>query len=71
MLHLRIKMRLGGYAASSQNTDADTGVGGWQDLITRSIMGSPACLTSMCVQGYLKVVIYGQARRVLETTFFA
>ena len=30
MLHLRIKMRLGGCAASSQNTDADTGVGGSQ-----------------------------------------
>jgi hypothetical protein len=27
MLHLRIMMRLGGCAASSQNTDTDTGVG--------------------------------------------
>jgi hypothetical protein len=27
MLHLRIKMRLGGCAASSENTDAHTGVG--------------------------------------------
>jgi hypothetical protein len=25
----------------------------------------------VCVQGVLKAVIYGQARRVLETTFFA
>jgi hypothetical protein len=28
MLHVRMKMRLGGCAVSSQNTDADTGVGG-------------------------------------------
>src|SRR5215204_6565900 len=34
MLHVRIKMRLGGCAASSQNADADTGVGGWQVLST-------------------------------------
>jgi hypothetical protein len=27
MLHVRIKMRLGGCVASSQNDDADTGVG--------------------------------------------
>jgi hypothetical protein len=27
LLHLRIMMRLGGWAASSQNTDTDTGVG--------------------------------------------
>jgi hypothetical protein len=27
MLHGRIKMRLGAWAVSSQNTDADTGVG--------------------------------------------
>ena len=39
------------------------GVGGWQELITRSIMGGLACLTSVCVQGDLKAVIYGQASR--------
>jgi hypothetical protein len=27
MLHVRIKMRSGGYVALSQNTDTDTGVG--------------------------------------------
>ena len=70
MLHVHMRMRLGGCAASSQNTDADTGVGGWQELITRSIMGGLACLTSGCVQGDLKAVIYGEARMVLETTFF-
>jgi hypothetical protein len=43
MLHVRIEMRLGGWAASSENTDADTGVGGWQELMTRSMMGGPAC----------------------------
>jgi hypothetical protein len=72
MLHVQhMRMRLGGCAAYSQNTDADTGVGGWQELITRSIMGGPACLTSVCVQGDLKAVIYGQSSSVLETTFFA
>jgi hypothetical protein len=28
-------------------------------------------MTSVCVQGDLKAVKYGQAGRVLETTFFA
>ena len=70
MLHLRIMMRLGGCAASSQNTDADTGVGVVRCLTGWSIMRGPASLTSVCVQGDLKAFIYGQARRVLETTFF-
>ena len=33
-------------------------------------MRGRACLTSVCVKGDLKAVIYGQARRVPETTFF-
>jgi hypothetical protein len=33
MLHVRIMMRLGGCAASSQNTDTETGVGGCQVLM--------------------------------------
>jgi hypothetical protein len=38
-------------------------------------MGRPnirgtACLIWVCVQGGLKAVIYGEARRVVETTFF-
>ena len=36
-----------------------------------SVTGATACLTSVCVQGDLKAAIYGEARRVLETTFFA
>jgi hypothetical protein len=60
MLHLRIKMRLGGCAASSQNTDTDTGVGVVRSYDPRST-----------IQGDLKAAIYGQARRVLETMFFA
>lgn len=36
-----------------------------------SIMRGRACLTSVCLQGDLKVTIYGQAHRVVETTFFA
>jgi hypothetical protein len=35
----------------------------------RNIRG-PAVLTWMCVQGDLKAFVYGQARRVVETTFF-
>jgi hypothetical protein len=34
MLRVRIRMRSGGCAACSQNTDTDRGVGGWQELIT-------------------------------------
>jgi hypothetical protein len=36
----------------------------------RSTTRGPACLTSLCVQGDLKAVTYGQARRVVDTTFF-
>jgi hypothetical protein len=35
MLHVRIKMRLGGCVASSQKTDADTGGGGGQEFRPR------------------------------------
>ena len=71
MLHLRIMMRLGGCVASSQNDDADTGVGVVRSFDPGSVTRGTACLTSVCVQGDLKAAIYGQARRVLETTFFA
>jgi hypothetical protein len=33
-------------------------------------MASPVCLASMCIQGDLKAVIDGEARRDLEITFF-
>jgi hypothetical protein len=69
MLHARIKMRLGGCAASSQNPDVDTGVGVVRSFDPRSVTRGTACLTSVCVQGVLKAAIYGQASRVLETTF--
>ena len=36
-----------------------------------SVTRGTACLTSVCAQGDLKAAISGQARRVLETTFFA
>ncbi len=36
-----------------------------------SITGGTACLALMCIQGDLKAFIYGQASRLLETTFFA
>ena len=70
MLHVRIMMRLGGCAASSQNTDTDTGVGVGRSFDPASVTRGTACLTSVCVQGVLKGVTYGQARRVVDTTFF-
>jgi hypothetical protein len=36
-----------------------------------SVTRGTACLTSVCVQGDLKAVVYSQARRVVETTCFA
>ena len=36
-----------------------------------SVTRGTACLTWVCVQGDLKAVIDGQARRDLETTSFA
>ncbi len=70
MLHVRIKMHLGGCATCSENADANTGVGVVRCLRGRLITRGTACLTYVCVQGYLKAVIDGEARRVLETTFF-
>ena len=70
MLDVRIKMRLGGCVAFSQNTDADTGGGVVSSFDPGSVTGGTACLTSVCVQGDLKAAVYGQARRVLETTSF-
>ena len=70
-LHVRIKMRLGGCVASSQNDDADTGGGVVRSFDPGSVTRGTACLTSVRVQGVLKGVTYGQARMVLETTFFA
>ncbi len=32
MVHVGIKLRFGGWTASSQKADADTGVGGWQEI---------------------------------------
>jgi len=36
----------------------------------RSTTRGTACLTSVCIQGDLKAVINGEARRVVEITFF-
>jgi hypothetical protein len=70
MLHVRIKMRLVGWAATSQNIDADTEGGVVRRFDPGSVTRGTACLTSMRVQGALKAFIYGQARRVVGTTFF-
>jgi hypothetical protein len=69
-LHLRIKMRLGGCAASSQNDDADMGGEVVRRFDPGSVTRGTACLTSVCVQDDMKAVIYRQARRVVETMFF-
>jgi len=68
MLHLRIMMRLGGCVAFSQNTDTDTR--GWvvRSYDPGSCMRGTACLTSVCTRRF-EGLVYGQARRVVETTF--
>jgi hypothetical protein len=71
MLHVRMKMRSGGCVAFSQNTDTDTGVGVVRSFDPGSITRGTACLTSVCLQGDIKALIYGEARRVVGTTFFA
>jgi hypothetical protein len=44
---------------------------GWSGVwAPGSVTRGTACLTSVCVEGDLKAVEYGQARRGLETTFF-
>jgi hypothetical protein len=70
MLHARMKMRLGGCATCSENADANTRVGVVRCLRGRLITRGTACLTSVYLQGDIKALIYGQARRVVETTFF-
>jgi hypothetical protein len=44
---------------------------GWSGVwAPGSTIEGTACLAWMCVQGDLKAFIFGQASRVLETTFF-
>ena len=50
MLHVRMEMHLGGCAASSQDTDAHTGVGGGRRSVPWSNMKGPAVLTLMCIE---------------------
>jgi hypothetical protein len=70
MRRVRIKKRSGAYASSRQDTDY-TGGGVVRSFDPGSVTRGTACLTSVCTQGDLKAVTYGQARRVLETTSFA
>ena len=70
MLHLRIMMRSGTYASSRQDAHY-MGCGVVRSCDPGSVTRGKACLTSVCIQGVLKVAIHGQARRVLETTSFA
>jgi hypothetical protein len=56
------------YAAPPQDTD--TGGGVVRRFDPGSVTRGTACLTSVCIQGDMKAVIFGQARRVVETTFF-
>jgi hypothetical protein len=71
MLRVRIKMRSGAYASLRSDTDytGEEGVG--RSFEPGSVTRGPACLTSVCVQGDMKAVIYSQADRVVETTSFA
>ena len=69
MLRTGIEMRSGAYASSRQDTDY-TGGGVVRSFDPGSVTRSTACLTSVCVQGDLKALICGQARRVVGTTFF-
>jgi hypothetical protein len=57
MVHLRIKMRLGGCVASSQNTNTDTGGGVVRCFDPGSVTRGRTCLTSVCVQADLNVVL--------------
>jgi hypothetical protein len=70
MMRVCIKVRSGAYASSRQDTDY-AGAGGGQEFTVRPNIRGTACLTSVCVQGDLKAVIFGQVSRVVETTFFA
>jgi hypothetical protein len=69
MLHLRIMMRSGGCVAFSQDTDY-AGAGGGQEFgppVHDERYGLPGM--DVCTRLF-EGLIYGQARRVLETTFF-
>jgi hypothetical protein len=69
MLHVSIKMRLGAYASSRQDTDTDTGAGGSQ-VLRPPVHDERYGLTDIDVYtSDLKAVEYGQAGRVVETTF--
>jgi hypothetical protein len=61
-------MRSGQYAASRQDDDTGEGYQELQPRVLYERYGLPDI--GACVQGDLKAAIYGQARRVLETTFF-
>jgi hypothetical protein len=69
MLPVRMKMRLGAYASSRQDTDTDTGAGGSQ-VLRPPVHDERYGLTDIDVYtSDLKAVEYGQAGRVVETTF--
>jgi hypothetical protein len=71
MLRVRIKMCTGAYASSRQDTHYTGGGGVVRSSAPGSITRDTACLTSVCIQGDLKAVLYAQASRVVETAFFA
>jgi hypothetical protein len=64
----RSKDALGAYASSRQDTDY-TGGGVVRSFDPGAVTRGTACLTSVCIQAVLKAVIYGQAGRLVETTF--
>jgi hypothetical protein len=52
MLDVRIETRLGGYADSSQNDDADTGGGVVRSFDPGSVTRGTACLTSVYISRF-------------------
>jgi hypothetical protein len=64
---LRVRIRC---AMTRKRPRADTGGGcRGRSYDPRSTTRGPACLTSVCIQGDLKAIIYGQARRAFEDPF--
>jgi hypothetical protein len=59
MLRVCIKMRLGAYASSRQDTDTDTGGGVVRSFDPGSVTRGTACLTRMCIRAGLKAATRG------------
>jgi hypothetical protein len=63
-----MRRHLSTYAAPPQDTSRGEGYQEFMGAVCQKRSGLPDI--GVCVQGDLKVAIYGQARQVLETTSF-